>query len=120
MKNALMIGISVKSQKIRLFTAAILMKNKKRFAKKEAKRKSIKPRIRWDKFNISKFRRRINVELEHEKRDLKTNVSDDSLLAAGKIALAHPKEFPEDYSYDDYYRLEMIEKEEYKFLGKIR
>lgn len=91
----------------------ILMESKKEFSEKEAKFIGDKLGIRWDKFNVDQFRRGMNVELEHGKRDPKTNVSNDDPLITGKIALAHLNEFP------DYYdRLEKMEKEADKYWGK--
>lgn len=89
------------------------MEPKKEFTEKEAKTTGIKLGIKWDKFNVDQFRRGMNVELEHGKRDTDTNVSNDNMPTTGKIALAHLREFP------DYYdRLEKMEKEADKFWGK--
>jgi hypothetical protein len=86
------------------------MKHKKEFTKEKAKITGIKLGIKWDRFNIDQFRRGMNVELEHGKRDADTNVTNDDLSTTGKIALAHLKEFP------DYYdRLAKMEKEADKF-----
>ena len=66
--------------------------------------------IKWDMFDVDQFRRGMLVELEHGTRDPETNVTDDNLLATGKIALAHLKEIR------DYYdRLEEMEKEGEKY-----
>ena len=82
------------------------METKKSFSDKEAKEVGEKLRIKWDKFDVGQFRRGMDVELEHGKRDSETNVSDDDPITTGKIALAHLNEFP------DYYdRLEKMEKE---------
>jgi Protein of unknown function (DUF5661) len=55
-------------------------------------------------FDVDMFRRGLDVELEHGRRDPQTNVTDDDPLITGKIALAHLKELP------DYYdRLEVLE-----------
>ena len=55
-------------------------------------------------FDVSQFRRGIEVEFEHGAHDLETNVTDDDPILTGKIAWAHLKEFP------DYYdRLENME-----------
>ena len=89
------------------------MESKKEFTEEEAKIIGSKLGIRWGKFNVDQFRRGMNVELEHGKRDADTNVSNDDPLTTGKIALAHLKEFP------DYYdRLEKMEKEADEFWGK--
>jgi len=55
-------------------------------------------------FDVDTFRRGLDVELEHGRRDPQTNVTDDDPLITGKIAWAHLKELP------DYYdRLEILE-----------
>jgi len=41
---------------------------------------------------------RLEVELEHKRRDPETNVSDDDELTTGKIARAHLNEFPDYYT----------------------
>ena len=66
--------------------------------------------INWSKFNTEQFRKGMVVELEHGKRDLRTNVTDDNLVITGKIALAHLMEFP-----DYYTRLEKMEEEANKY-----
>jgi hypothetical protein len=48
----------------------------------------------------------MDVELEHGRHDLGTNVTDDDPIVTGKIALAHLNEFP-----DYYTRLEQMERE---------
>jgi hypothetical protein len=56
-------------------------------------------------FDVDMFRRGLDVELEHGRRDPQTNVTDDDPLITGKIAWAHLKELP------DYYdRLEVLER----------
>ena len=86
------------------------MKSKKEFSVKEAKIIGLKLRINWRKFDVDQFRQGLNVELEHGKIHIDTNVSNDAPLVTGKIALAHLNEFP------DYYdRLEKLEKEADKF-----
>jgi hypothetical protein len=62
--------------------------------------------LKWRRFGVDQFRRGMRVELEHGRRDPKTNITNDDLLMTGKIALAHLNEFP------DYYdRLEKMEEE---------
>jgi hypothetical protein len=57
-------------------------------------------------FDLDQFRRGLDVELEHGRRDPATDVTADDPLVTGKIALAHLNEFP------DYYdRLEKMEAE---------
>jgi hypothetical protein len=56
-------------------------------------------------FDVDMFRRGLDVELEHGRRDPQTNVTDDDPLITGKIAWAHLKELP------DYYdRLDVLER----------
>jgi hypothetical protein len=56
-------------------------------------------------FDVDMFRRGLDVELEHGRRDPQTNVTDDDPLITGKIAWAHLKELP------DYYdRLKVLER----------
>jgi hypothetical protein len=64
--------------------------------------------IDWQRsrFDVEQFRMGLEVELEHGRRDLATNVSDDDELTTGKIARAHLNEFP-----DYYTRLEKMEAE---------
>lgn len=55
---------------------------------------------------LNYFKRSLEVELEHGKVNLITNVTDNDLVKTGKIALAHINEYP------DYYdRLEVMEEE---------
>jgi hypothetical protein len=57
-------------------------------------------------FDLDQFRRGMQVELEHGRRDPETDVTGDDPLVTGKIALAHLREYP------DYYdRLEVLEAE---------
>ncbi len=58
------------------------------------------------RFDADQFRRGLDVELEHGRRDPSTNVSDDDPIITAKIALAHLNEFP-----DYYTRLEAMEQE---------
>jgi hypothetical protein len=61
--------------------------------------------IRGAAFDVDMFRRGLDVELEHGRRDPQTNVTDDDPLITGKIAWAHLKERP------DYYdRLDVLER----------
>jgi hypothetical protein len=48
-------------------------------------------------FDIEAFRRGMEVELEHGRRDPETNVTDDDPEATGRIAWAHLKELPDYY-----------------------
>jgi hypothetical protein len=57
-------------------------------------------------FTLDEFRRGMDVELEHGRRDPATNVTGDDPLTTGKIALAHLREMP-----DYYTRLAIMESE---------
>jgi hypothetical protein len=56
--------------------------------------------IDWDgsRFDVEQFRMGLEVELEHGRRDPRTNVSDDDEITTGKIAWAHLNEFPDYYT----------------------
>lgn len=62
--------------------------------------------IDWDKskFTPEQFRKGLDVELEHGRRNPQTNVTGDNPILTGKIALAHLNEFP-----DYYERLSKVE-----------
>lgn len=79
---------------------------KKSFTMKEAKGVGEKLGIKWDKFDVEQFRKGMDVELEHGRRDPRTNVTNDDPILTGKIAWAHLIEFP-----DYYERLEKLEDE---------
>ena len=79
---------------------------KKSFTTKEAKGVGEKLGIKWDKFDVEQFRKGMDVELEHGRRDPRTNVTNDDPILTGKIAWAHLIEFP-----DYYERLEKLEDE---------
>jgi uncharacterized protein DUF5661 len=49
-------------------------------------------------FGVEQFRLGLDVELEHGRRDMRTNVTDDDAIVTGKIALAHLHEFPDYYT----------------------
>ena len=57
-----------------------------------------KLKIKFDEFSIEDFVTGLNIELEHGKADLNTNVTDDDLEKTAKIALAHLNEFPNYYN----------------------
>ena len=82
------------------------MSEKKIFTIEAAKEIGEKLRIDWKKFDIEQFRMGMDIELEHGKIDLNTNVTNNDPLMTGKIALAHLNEFS-----DYYIRLEKMEKE---------
>ena len=56
--------------------------------------------IDWDssRFDVEQFRMGLEVELEHGRRDPRTNVSEDDEFTTGKIAWAHLNEFPDYYT----------------------
>ena len=54
--------------------------------------------INWNKFDVEQFRMGLDVDLEHGKRDYRTNVTQDDEVVTGKIALAHLNEFPDYYT----------------------
>jgi hypothetical protein len=62
--------------------------------------------VDWRVVDFDEFRRGMEVELEHGRRNPVTNVTNDDLLMTGKIALAHLAEFP-----DYYQRLARMEAE---------
>jgi len=49
-------------------------------------------------FSLDEFRRGMEVELEHGRRDPATNVTGDDPLTTGKITLAHLREIPDYYT----------------------
>ena len=79
---------------------------KKSFTTKEAREVGEKLGVKWDKFDVEQFRKGMDVELEHGRRDPRTNVTNDDPILTGKIAWAHLIEFP-----DYYERLEKLEEE---------
>jgi hypothetical protein len=62
--------------------------------------------VDWTRIDLEEYRRGMEVELEHGRRDPATDVTGDDLLLTGKIALVHLKEFP-----DYYLRLARMEDE---------
>ena len=64
--------------------------------------------VDWDSaaFDVEQLRIGMTVELEHGRRDPKTNVTDDDPVVTAKIALAHLNELP-----DYYTRLQRMEAE---------
>lgn len=66
-----------------------------------------------ERFDLEQFRKGLDVELEHGKRDINTNVTFDDPILTGKIALAHLNEYP-----DYYTRLEKLEKEAEAYWSK--
>lgn len=66
--------------------------------------------IDWSKFDVEQFRRGMDVELEHGKDNVVTNVTNDDMVMTGKIALAHLNEFA-----DYYTRLDKMEAEAHAY-----
>ena len=62
--------------------------------------------IDWSRFDVEQFRMGLDIELEHGLCEPATNVTGDSPILTGKIALAHLNEFP-----DYYTRLQKMERE---------
>ena len=79
---------------------------KKFFTSQEAKEIGEQLGINWSKFDVEQYRIGLNVELEHGRVNLHTNVSNDDPIMTGKITLAHLNEFP-----DYYTRLTKMEEE---------
>jgi Protein of unknown function (DUF5661) len=84
------------------------------FSAEEARRIGEQIGIDWasSPFDVDQFRRGMDVELEHGRHDLGTNVTDDDPIVTGKIARAHLNEFP-----DYYTRLEHMEEQAKRELG---
>ena len=80
------------------------MSAKRQFTSEEARRIGDDIGIDWSSIPLEQFRQGLAVELEHGSHDPQTNVTSDDVVATGKIALAHLKEFP-DY-YDRLAKLE--------------
>jgi hypothetical protein len=66
-------------------------------------------------FDVDQFRMGLDVELEHGRRDVATNISDDDEITTAKIALAHLNEFP-----DYYTRLGKMEAEAERYWSERR
>ncbi|TAK64791.1 MAG: hypothetical protein EPO24_03050 [Bacteroidetes bacterium] len=71
---------------------------KKQFSLTEARQIGDALKIRWDKFDVEQFRMGLDVEFEHGRRNLITDVTHDEPLVTGKIALAHLNEIPNYYT----------------------
>lgn len=83
---------------------------KHHFTADEAKKVGESLGIDWSKFDVEQFRRGMDVELEHGKDNLVTNVTNDDMMMTGKIALAHLNEFA-----DYYTRLDKMEAEAHAY-----
>jgi hypothetical protein len=82
------------------------MGGKRRITSEEADRLGTTLGVDWTRIPREQFRRGLEVELEHGSHDAETNVTGDDMVATGKIAWAHLKEFP-----DYYTRLDKLEAE---------
>ncbi len=89
------------------------MSGKKYYTAAEAKKIGAKLGIDWSRYDVEQFRMGMDVELEHGKVDMHTNVTNDDPYVTGKIALAHLNEFP-----DYYTRLAVMEVEADEYWGK--
>jgi hypothetical protein len=80
----------------------------RRFTADEARRIGAAIGIDWrnSPFDVEQFRMGLEVELEHGRRDPRTDVTHDDPVLTAKIALAHLNEFP-----DYYTRLDKMEEE---------
>ena len=56
--------------------------------------------IDFSKFPFDDFKRGINIELEHGKENMTTDVTNNDLIKTAKIALAHLNEYPNYYNKD--------------------
>ena len=65
------------------------------FSLQEAKQIGEKLSINWQDFAVEQFQMGLNVELEHGAVNAITNVTDDSPVLTGKVALAHLNEIPD-------------------------
>jgi Protein of unknown function (DUF5661) len=70
------------------------------FSTDEARALGERVGIDWNtsRFDVEQFRMGLGVELEHGRRDARTNVTDDDEITTGKIAWAHLNEFPDYYT----------------------
>ena len=93
------------------------MEHHREFSQDEARQIGERVGIDWasSPFDVEQFRMGLGVELEHGRRDLVTNVSDDDEITTGKIAWAHLNEFPDYYS-----RLAQMEAEAERYWAERR
>ena len=93
------------------------MEHHREFSQDEARQIGERVGIDWasSPFDVEQFRMGLGVELEHGRRDLLTNVSDDDEITTGKIAWAHLNEFPDYYS-----RLAQMEAEAERYWAERR
>ncbi|HET9104050.1 MAG TPA: DUF5661 family protein [Solirubrobacteraceae bacterium] len=76
------------------------MSETQRFTPDQARALGERVGIDWStaRFDVEQFRMGLDVELEHGRQDVATNVSDDDETITAKIALAHLHEFPDYYT----------------------
>jgi len=76
------------------------MNNRTSFTKEEARLLGSMLGVRWEesRFDVEQFRRGLDVELKHGRRDPDTNVTNDDPLLTSRIALAHLRELPDYYT----------------------
>ena len=76
------------------------MEEHTRFSAQRAREIGERIGIAWNesRFEVEQFRVGLEVDLEHGRRDPRTNVSDDDEVTTGKIAWAHLNEFPDYYT----------------------
>ena len=94
----------------------VAMKSYPYFTKEDAQSVGDILKINWNMIDLEQFRKGMDVELEHGRENLLTDVTHDDSVATGKIALAHLNEYP-----DYYVRLEKMETEAqayWKTVGK--
>jgi hypothetical protein len=72
--------------------------SKREFTTDEARRIGDQIGVDWNQYILEEFRMGLAVELEHGAHDPQTNVTDDDMVATGKIALAHLKEIRDYYT----------------------
>lgn len=91
---------------MKFFNRPKKIKKRESFTKAEASRIAKKLGIDFskEKFTLDDFTAGLNVELEHGRKSLSTNVTNDDPIITGKIALAHLNEIP-----DYYVRLSKLE-----------
>jgi hypothetical protein len=70
------------------------------FSEGEARRLGAVVGVQWEDapFDVAQFRKGLDVELEHGRRDPATDVTHDDPVLTAKIALAHLKELPDYYT----------------------
>jgi hypothetical protein len=71
---------------------------KRQFSAEEARTIGDSLGIDWGVIPLEEFRMGLAVELEHGAQEPATDVTNDSLVVTGKIALAHLNEFPDYYT----------------------